>query len=470
MNNSVFSRALRSPTSDSTEGGGSSQRPNGKKAAGSSRLGRGLGALIPPPAARPSGQLPPSVPVSPANPEPVKATGLAPGASSPAVSHASSARASDAEDASSGSVGQAARGRSGADPTPGGHAPETPHLASPTAPSRSASPSTPSRGAFDVSPTLGARASSPSVGTASTSEPKSPQVPRSTWNTGSEPAISTIPIARIQRNPRQPRERFDDAALRALAESIRQDGLLQPIVVRPAKGGSAGDGSPLFELVAGERRLRAFTLLGRSAIPAIVQTVDDRTSAVLALIENVQREDLNPMERAHGLQRLMHEFELSQQDLAARVGLDRSTVANLLRLNDLDPHTAAALREGSITTGHAKALLGLSDVGRRKVLLARVIADGLSVRELEREARMAAAAGAASLPRRLPGSGRVISAQVADLERRIGAHLGREVQIKSGRKPGSGAITIKFASHVQFEGLMERIGFDLEGSDRPPGR
>jgi ParB family chromosome partitioning protein len=227
----------------------------------------------------------------------------------------------------------------------------------------------------------------------------------------------------------------------------------------------------MYELIAGERRLRAFTLLGRSAIPALVQKVDDRTSAVLALIENVQREDLNPMERAHGLQKLMHEFSFSQQDLATRVGLDRSTVANLLRLNDLDTHTASALREGAITTGHAKALLGLSDVVTRKSLVARIVSEGMSVRELESAVRHASAAGSPpNSSGRLPSSGRVISAQVADLERRIGAHLGTEVSLKTGRKAGSGSITIKFGSHGQFEGLMERIGFDLEGSDRPRGR
>jgi ParB family chromosome partitioning protein len=293
----------------------------------------------------------------------------------------------------------------------------------------------------------------------------------STWNTQSDQVVLNIPIARIQRNPRQPRERFDDAALRALADSIRQDGLLQPIVVRASRTISPSNGVQMYELIAGERRLRAFTLLGRSAIPALLQKVDDRTSAVLALIENVQREDLNPMERAHGLQKLMHEFSLSQQDLASRVGLDRSTVSNLLRLNELDSHTASALREGAITTGHAKALLGLSDVGVRKSLVGRIVTEGLSVRELEAAVRHASASGSSpSSTGRLPTSGRVISAQVADLERRIGEHLGTVVSLKTGRKAGSGAITIKFGSHEQFEGLMERIGFDLEGSDRPRGR
>lgn len=357
-----------------------------------------------------------------------------------------------------------------------------PPLATPTVAAAVPAPASPSSATTSLAaapapPTAtGAQASAVAGSVRSTSASPSPAatttgsaIASSTWNSPTAgQAIVELPIARIQRNPRQPREKFDDGAIRALAESIRQDGLLQPIVVRPS--GSAG-GSPLFELVAGERRVRAFTSLGRTAIPAIVQQVDDRTSAVLALIENVQREDLNPVERAHALQKLMHEFSMSQQDLATRVGLDRSTVANLLRLNDLDPHCTAALREGAITTGHAKALLGLSDVSVRKSLLQRVLQMGMSVRELEAHVREASSAAAASSgSTRLPKSTRVVSAQVAELERRLSRHLGTEVSLRTGRKPGTGAITIKFGSHSQFEGLMDRIEFDLEASDRPGGR
>lgn len=433
---------VRSPDS---EGSGSAQRGLApKKAAAASRLGRGLGALIPAASPRGAGSVAPSNPATPEpkshpSPDPtndLRPQSMAPSALSAVAASGSGASSLAVKESRSKALGSVDRLDSVGD---------APSLAEPI-------------GERDGASTLGAPDSTTSD-------------PRSTWNTNSEQSVVSIPIARIQRNPRQPRERFEDAALRALADSIRQDGLLQPIVVRASRTVSGPTAVQMYELIAGERRLRAFTLLGRSSIPALVHKVDDRTSAVLAIIENIQREDLNPMERAHGLQKLMHEFAFTQQDLATRVGLDRSSVANLLRLNDLDPHTAGALREGSITTGHAKALLGLSDVATRKSLVARVITEGLSVRELEREVRQTSAAGPTSASSgRLPATGRVVSAQVADLERRIGAHLGTGVVLKTGRKAGSGSITISFGSHDQFEGLMDRIGFDLEASDRPRGR
>lgn len=421
---------LRIPSD--AEGSGPDPRGNQKKPAPVSRLGRGLGALIPAAAPRPSPQPPTGAKPVTAEPKPAATSASSTGTSTTPV-----------DDSKSDSTAAASRSTA------------LPSAAAPTS-------------SGTGSPVV----STPEIHAAKSAfaEPLASD-PRSTWNVQGDQSVINIPIARIQRNPRQPRERFDDGSLRALADSIRQDGLLQPIVVRASRTITEPNGVQMYELVAGERRLRAFTLLGRSSIPALVHKIDDKTSAVLALIENVQREDLNPMERAHGLQKLMHEFSFSQQDLAARVGLDRSTVANLLRLNDLDAHTASALREGAITTGHAKALLGLSDVAMRKSLVTRAIAEGLSVRELEREVRQASSSASANgVGGRLPSSPRVISAQVADLERRIAAHLGTDVQIKTGRKPGSGAITINFASHSQFEGLMERIGFDLEGSDRPRGR
>lgn len=437
-----FAGPSRNPAG--SEGGGSSSdgKSTPKKQPPMSRLGRGLGALIPAAATRSPGSPPQTAGPAAVTAEPKLTAPVPPspttGAEVPSGDSASMAQNNPPKPARS-SVLVAATHAAGSIPT------------TPSAPLNAASASATGRPSGAPESVL-------------TDE-------RSTWNTNPEQSIIAIPIARIQRNPRQPRERFDDNALRSLADSIRQDGLLQPIVVRASKVISASTGVQMYELIAGERRLRAFTLLGRSTIPALIQRVDDRTSAVLALIENVQREDLNPMERAYGLQKLMHEFAFSQQDLAARVGLDRSTVANLLRLNDLDTNTASALREGAITTGHAKALLALSDASMRKALVSRIIAEGLSVRELEGLVRHTLTNTPSSgTPGRLPPSGRVISAQVADLERRIGAHLGTEVQLKTGRKPGSGAITIKFGSHDEFEGLMERFGFDLEASDRPRGR
>lgn len=429
--------------SRSSPGPGSDPKAAQKKQSAMNRLGRGLGALIPAAGTRPMGLPAPA----PAAPGPVTAEPKLPTPAllvdqgTRAIGPLGATQAHDTKISPDG-VSSAAT------------------LAAGSAAASTRVPPAASVGGTEIPQPDSAR---------SLEDPPVDQ--RSTWNTTVDQTVVAIPIARIHRNPRQPRERFEDAALRALADSIRQDGLLQPIVVRASRTISETTGVQMFELIAGERRLRAFTLLGRSTIPALVQKVDDRTSAVLALIENIQREDLNPMERAHGLQKLMHEFSFSQQDLASRVGLDRSTVANLLRLNDLDPHTAGALREGAITTGHAKVLLGLSDVGVRRTVVARIVTEGMSVRELERAVRdLGATAAHTATAGRLPPSGKVISAQVADLERRISAHLGTEVTLKTGRKAGSGAITIKFASHSQFEGLMDRIGFDLEGSDRPRGR
>lgn len=437
----------RSPAGSEDAGSSPGGKAVQKKQPPMSRLGRGLGALIPAAATRSSDS-----PPQQAAPAAVTAE---PKVTAPLITPPASATSGEVASGRAASVAYIETPAT----TPGGAS----ALVTPLSGSTSASPT-----ASNAPPS--AAAALPH-GRPSGAPGSAPADERSTWNTTPDQTIVAIPIARIQRNPRQPRERFDDSALRSLAESIRQDGLLQPIVVRASKVISASTGVQMYELIAGERRLRAFTLLGRSTIPALVQRVDDRTSAVLALIENVQREDLNPMERAYGLQKLMHEFAFSQQDLATRVGLDRSTVANLLRLNDLDTNTASALREGAITTGHAKALLSLSDSSVRKSLVARIIAEGLSVRELEGLVRHTLnSASSPGTSGRLPSSGRVISAQVADLERRIGAHLGTEVQLKTGRKPGSGAITIKFGSHDEFEGLMDRFGFDLEASDRPRGR
>ena len=425
--------------SDGVDGSSGNSKAAPKKSGPVTRLGRGLGALIP--AAAPRG---PSQ--GTANPQTVTAEPKVPTPASPPSMQPTNL-ISKSPDRGTGEVVPSEADSLAVEGSKLGTTPDARAASSPALP-RSA----PAGRSVGSSPDTGHEAGS-------------------TWNMSGDHVIQNIPIARIQRNPRQPRERFDDAALRALADSIRQDGLLQPIVVRASRTITGPIGAQMYELIAGERRLRAFTLLGRSSIPALIHRVDDRTSAVLALIENVQREDLNPMERAHGLQKLMHEFSFSQQDLASRVGLDRSTVANLLRLNDLDTHTAAALREGAITTGHAKALLSLSDFGLRKTLVAKTIAEGLSVRELERAVRQSnSSMSPVTASGRLPPSGKVISAQVADLERRIGTHLGTEVHLKTGRRAGSGAITITFSSHVQFEALMDRIGFDLEGSDRPGGR
>lgn len=263
--------------------------------------------------------------------------------------------------------------------------------------------------------------------------------------------VRMLKIKDIVPNTRQPRQRFNEEALAELAASIRTAGLMQPIVVRPGASG--------FELVAGERRWRAFQLLEKTEIPAIVRAVDDQTATEWALIENLQREDLDVLERADGIARLMDEYGLSQADAASQIGLERSTVANLLRLRDADPALREALVEGLLMQGHAKALLGVADLERRTKLLQSCVREGWSVRETERQCRalpvssdgVAVSSGAVKEPR---------TPHVVDLEKRLAQHLGTKVGISLGRQKGRGRVTIEFFSLEQFDGVLQKIGFD----------
>ncbi|MFM7050838.1 MAG: ParB/RepB/Spo0J family partition protein, partial [Planctomycetota bacterium] len=221
--------------------------------------------------------------------------------------------------------------------------------------------------------------------------------------------LREIPVEQIVPNRRQPREDFDQDALKALAESIRKAGLMQPIMVRPAAKG--------FELVAGERRWRAAKLIGLPTIPALVREIDEQTAAELALIENVQREDLNPMERAYALRRLSTDFSLTHQDIADRVGLDRASVTNLLRLSDLDRPTADLVRSGKLSQGHGKALLAVLDLGLRAELAAKSMAGEWSVRELEHQVQQVGTRKTGLQPAAQSGEVNARSANVADLEK-----------------------------------------------------
>ena len=265
--------------------------------------------------------------------------------------------------------------------------------------------------------------------------------------------VVLLPVRSIQPGKYQPRGGFDPAALEALAASIEQSGLMQPIVVRPVAGRSGA-----YELIAGERRWRAMERLGRTEVPAIVQLVDDSRAAELALVENLQREDLNPMDRASALRRLGDEFGWTHQELASRIGLDRATVTNLLRLNELDAGSAAHVRAGHLTLGHAKVLLGVTDAAARRTLADRAVAEGWSVRQLEagtREVRVPRGTKGA----RSKGGG---SAHVADLRRRLEEHLGTRVDLRLGRKKGAGELRIHFFSLDEFDGVMQRIGFKTD--------
>jgi ParB family chromosome partitioning protein len=260
-------------------------------------------------------------------------------------------------------------------------------------------------------------------------------------------------VEQIVPNRRQPRTDFDEASLQSLAASIKSAGLMQPIMVRPLSNG--------YELVAGERRWRAAKLIGLKLIPAVVKSVDDQVAAELALIENIQREDLNPMERAFALRRLADEFSLTHQAVAEKVGLDRASVTNLLRLSDLDRGTSDLVRSGKLTQGHAKALLAVTDLGARAQFAARIISEDWSVRELERRVQHAVK-GTVSTPASSGAPQKDVTARdanVADLERQLAEHLGTRVSLQLGRKKGSGRLTIDFYNLDQFDGLMQKMGF-----------
>jgi ParB family chromosome partitioning protein len=188
----------------------------------------------------------------------------------------------------------------------------------------------------------------------------------------------TIPLARIRPNPLQPRKEFRPEELADLESSLRVSGLLQPITVRPAP---RGDG---FELIAGERRFRAAQRLGWTEIPAVVRDVDDRLLLSLAMVENLQRSDLNPIEEAEGYDQLIRDFSLTQQEVAEIVGKDRSTIANTLRLLALPASVRRLVWDGALTVGHARALLALGDERSMSDLARAIVAEGLSVREVER--------------------------------------------------------------------------------------
>jgi ParB family chromosome partitioning protein len=302
------------------------------------------------------------------------------------------------------------------------------------------------------------------AGAAATGSDHSPASAASAHHAASDPAAEAranglvyLSVDAISSNPHQPRQQFDVAALEKLAESIKADGLMQPIVVRPTPGSANGD----MQIVAGERRWRAARLAGLATIPAIVRELDDQQMAEWALIENLQREDLNPIERAEAFQRLTEDFGLSHERVADRVGLERSTISNLLRLLSLCDHAKQLVRDGLLSMGQARAIAGLSDPAQQKHVAELAVRKGLSVREVEKAVRGLAQGHDAALTTRSSASGGR-SAYLADLEKQIGEQLGTRVAIRAGRKKGSGKLTIEFFSLDQFDHLLSRMGVQTD--------
>ena len=268
-----------------------------------------------------------------------------------------------------------------------------------------------------------------------------------------EEGLQYIPVDRILANPYQPRQEFDEAALQSLADSIRSEGVMQPIVVRTEDG--------LYELVAGERRWRAAKMAGLKRIPALIRQITDHQLAEWALIENLQREDLNPIERAEAFARLVDMFGLSHDQVASRVSLNRSTVTNLLRLLSLAPGVQQLLRDDLLSMGQARALAALTDPAQQESLAKKAVREGLSVRAVEQTARrMLAAGGAAGGDAVDVKSSKPSNFQ--DLERQIGQQIGTRVSIQAGRRKGAGKLTIEFYSLDQFDDLIGRLGVTTE--------
>jgi ParB family chromosome partitioning protein len=261
------------------------------------------------------------------------------------------------------------------------------------------------------------------------------------------PASATeIPVDQITPNPHQPRRQINEASIAELAASMKSTGVIQPVIVRKVESG--------YQLIAGERRWRAARLAGLTAVPAIVRDVDSFTQAQMALIENIQREDLNPMDRAQSYRALIAQLGLTQAELAARLGEDRSSIANFLRLLELTPEVQRRVHEQQLSLGHGKILAGVDDAKEQERLAKLVIDKELSVRALEKLIQDPHEAPGHAAAKTSP------SAHIQDLERSISRQIGMRVQVRSGK--GKGRLVIHYATLDQFDELLTRLGITTE--------
>lgn len=252
--------------------------------------------------------------------------------------------------------------------------------------------------------------------------------------------LRELPLDSLRPNPFQPRREFEPRELEHLAASIRVGGVMQPILVRPFNGS--------YQIVSGERRWRASSLAGRQTITALVRQVADRDMLQFALIENLHRKDLDPIEKATAFQRLVKEFRLSHEEIGKQVGLDRSTVANMIRLLELPEPIQRAVSRGTITMGHARALLTISSPALQSKLLKHIVQRGLSVRQME------------ALVRRLGRNGRAApkppDPNVAQVEAQLRRHFGTKVNIQTNGQKG--VLRIEFYSRNDLERILRKIG------------
>ncbi|MEO8674164.1 MAG: ParB/RepB/Spo0J family partition protein [Casimicrobiaceae bacterium] len=263
-------------------------------------------------------------------------------------------------------------------------------------------------------------------------------------DTPAKESLQTIAVDRLRPGKYQPRTRMDEASLDELAQSIKEHGIMQPVLVRPVEGGR-------FEIIAGERRWRAAQRAGLKDVPALVKSVPDASALAIGLIENIQREDLNPLEQANGLARLVDEFGLTHDAVAKAIGRSRSAVTNLLRLRELAKPVQEYLMAGKLDMGHARALLGLA-AGAQTGAAARVVAQGLSVRETERLVHHLGHPGKARVKR----GARPADPDVARLAETLAETLGAKVAIEP-KQDGSGRLVISYSSLDQLDGILAKL-------------
>jgi ParB family chromosome partitioning protein len=266
-------------------------------------------------------------------------------------------------------------------------------------------------------------------------------------------SIMELEIGQIHPNPNQPRKEFDQVRLEELAASIREHGIVQPIVVRPKGKG--------YEIVAGERRWRAAQLAGLAKVPALVRDFSEAETMEIALIENLQREDLNPLEEAEAYRVLIETFNLTQEELAQRLGKSRSQIANTLRLLQLSPVVRDEVRAGRLSMGHAKVLLGVTDATQQAALANRVVTEGLSVREIEELARDTAT------PKRQPARGKQrLAPDLQEVESRLREWFGTPVKLTMNGEKGK--IEVTFYGEEGLGRILDALGVGLDAKPSPP--
>ncbi len=261
-----------------------------------------------------------------------------------------------------------------------------------------------------------------------------------------------VPIGQILPGAMQPRNGFDDNSLNELAESIRENGIMQPLVVRPRDGG--------YELIAGERRWRASQMAGLARVPIVIRDVDDRTALELALVENLQRENLDPIEEAKGYAQLVDQFDLTQEEIATKVGKNRATVANALRLIKLPAEVQTYLRDGLLSSGHAKVILGLKHAKDQIAAAKRVIKKEFSVRQTEELLGALGQAAPDKTRRGVAGKRAATDAHILNLEDKLRERLGTKVALRY--RKGKGSVDIKFFNDEDLQRILQTLGIKAD--------